>query len=231
MMKSSKIVSLLLILVMVFSLSVPIMAAEKPITVKLCNYMDKSGKWVSEKTIKFDVDPIIEDGRTMVPIRAVAEELGYDVEWRQSSWEDEAGSAIIVYNMPKGTDYNKKNQTLRLVNLLYNLEAKNDLAPTSFGKLVFDAHTEHSSVGGLLDAEHGSKRIAVEMTVYKKMQKSATGRLTLWDSPCMCGATYKMDVSPYVKDGRTLLPLRAVGEMLGLDVSWDGNTRTVKISA
>ncbi len=36
---------------------------------------------VNDKTIQPDTEPVILEGRTMVPIRAVAEELGYDVEW------------------------------------------------------------------------------------------------------------------------------------------------------
>lgn len=232
MMKSSRIVSLLLILVMVFSFTVPSFAAEeKPITVKLCNYMDKSGKWVSEKTIKFDVDPIIINGRTMVPIRAVAEELGYSVDWNPDSFENTIGYVGITYDMMGNKNYKDKNQTLRLVNLLYNLEAENGLAPESFGKLSFDAHKEHCSVGALLDVEHSKKRIALRIGVVKNINNKSSARLTLWDSPDMCGAYYNMDVPPIIKDNRTLLPLRAVGEMLGLDVSWDGETRTVKISA
>lgn len=34
------------------------------------------------------------------------------------------------------------------------------------------------------------------------------------------------DVPPYVKDGRTLAPIRAILETLGMTVSWDGNTQT-----
>ena len=34
------------------------------------------------------------------------------------------------------------------------------------------------------------------------------------------------DVPPYVKDGRTLAPMRAILEALGMTVSWDGATRT-----
>lgn len=230
--KSCKFISLLLALVFVFSLSVPTFAAEeKPITVKLCNYMNKSGKWVSEKTIKFDVDPIIINGRTMVPIRAVAEELGYNVDWNPDNYGDTIGYVGITYDMMGGKNYKEANQTMRLVNLLYNLEAKNGLAPESFGKLSFDAHEEHCSVGALLDVKHSKKRIALRIGVVKDIDCESSARLTLWDSPDMCGAYYKMDVPPIIKDGRTLLPLRAVGEMLGLDVYWDGSTRTVKISA
>ena len=34
-------------------------------------------------------------------------------------------------------------------------------------------------------------------------------------------------VEPFILDGSTYLPVRAVGEALGLDVDWDGNTNTV----
>lgn len=39
----------------------------------------------------------------------------------------------------------------------------------------------------------------------------------------------EMDVSPYIKDGRTMLPSRYVAESLGAEVEYDGKTRTVTI--
>lgn len=36
----------------------------------------------------------------------------------------------------------------------------------------------------------------------------------------------KMDVKPYLKNERTMLPLRYVGEALNADVTWDNNSRT-----
>ena len=36
-------------------------------------------------------------------------------------------------------------------------------------------------------------------------------------------------VEPFIIDGTTYLPVRAVGEALGLTVSWDGNTNTVTL--
>lgn len=36
----------------------------------------------------------------------------------------------------------------------------------------------------------------------------------------------KMDVKPYLKNERTMLPLRYVGEAINADVTWDNNTRT-----
>ena len=37
----------------------------------------------------------------------------------------------------------------------------------------------------------------------------------------------KMDVAPYIKDGRTMLPIRSVAEALGFEVEWNKSTRTV----
>ena len=37
-------------------------------------------------------------------------------------------------------------------------------------------------------------------------------------------------VEPFIIDGTTYVPLRAIGEALGKNVSWDSNTSTVNIS-
>lgn len=43
------------------------------------------------------------------------------------------------------------------------------------------------------------------------------------------GKTVASDVSPFIKDGRTMVPLRVVSESLGADVEWDSDTQTVNI--
>ncbi len=40
------------------------------------------------------------------------------------------------------------------------------------------------------------------------------------------GDKINSDVAPYIKDGRTLAPIRAILEALGMTVSWDGETKT-----
>jgi len=49
--------------------------------------------YLNGKRIKFDQQPIIEDGRTLVPIRAIAEAMGATV-----GWEDATGTAIISFD-------------------------------------------------------------------------------------------------------------------------------------
>lgn len=43
------------------------------------------------------------------------------------------------------------------------------------------------------------------------------------------GKPIALDVAPYIDNGRTLVPLRAVAEGLQCQVDWDGDTRTVRI--
>lgn len=41
------------------------------------------------------------------------------------------------------------------------------------------------------------------------------------------GAALKFDVEPQIINGRTMVPLRAIFEAMGAEVSWDGSTQTV----
>ncbi len=41
--------------------------------------------------------------------------------------------------------------------------------------------------------------------------------------------TYKTDTAPIIIEGRTLVPLRAIGELLNSEVGWDGENRVVTI--
>ena len=50
------------------------------------------------------------------------------------------------------------------------------------------------------------------------------------DSPTVNGETVKIDVPAQILDGRTMTPSRFVAEMLGADVDWDDETKTVTIT-
>ncbi|MTI53307.1 stalk domain-containing protein [Geosporobacter ferrireducens] len=100
----------------------------------------------------YDTLPIIENGRTLIPMRGVFESLGAEVQW------DEATKTV------KG----KKENT--------EIELK---------------------IGSYF--------------AYKNDEK------------------IQLDVQPKIVDGRTMIPLRFVGEALGADVQWDQNSKTVDI--
>lgn len=137
-----KITSIVLSLVLVLSMLLGnVVLANSEITVKL-----------DGKTLSFDVPPQIINGRTMVPVRAIFEELGATVAWGNSTVTSVRGDTTVVLTI-------------------------------------------------------GVPAITVN------------------------GVTEELDAAPCIIDGRTLVPARAVSEAFDMNVDWDGNTKTVLITA
>jgi len=136
-----RLISAMLAVIFILNITV-VNAAANPITVV-----------VNNNTVQFDVSPVIENGRTLVPVRAIFEALGAVVTWNANT-----RTAIGV----------KDTRTINI---------KIDSADAT----VNDIHK-------------------------------------------------KLDVPARIKQNRTFIPLRFVAESLGAIVSWDGETRTVKIS-
>ena len=62
-------------------------------------------------------------------------------------------------------------------------------------------------------------------------KKSKTIQMTIGSSDMTKNdETYSFDVSPIIEDGRTLVPIRAISDMLGLDVEWNEKNNTVIIT-
>ena len=115
---------------------------------------------VNGTKIETDTAPVIINGRTMVPVRAIAENLGCDVIW------DEADQGIVVCR-----DFH-----------LYTFWIGYD---TSFD---------------------------------------------IYDNAVVPENTYSLESVPVIINDRTMLPVRAVAEMMNAEVGWDDATRTVSIS-
>ncbi|MBU8715684.1 MULTISPECIES: N-acetylmuramoyl-L-alanine amidase [Brevibacillus] len=97
-----------------------------------------------------DVPPLIKSGRTLVPVRVIAEGLGADVAWNEAT-----RTAVIT---------------------------------------------------------KGSQQLSLTLD-------SRTAQLN--------GKQVKLDTAPVISQKRMLLPLRFVGESLGITVGWDSSSRTV----
>ncbi|OXM84110.1 stalk domain-containing protein [Paenibacillus rigui] len=109
---------------------------------------------VGSNVIAFDAQPEIVNGRTMVPVRAITEALGYTVGFRE---EDRS------VQLTKG-----------------------------------------------------------DVTIELSIDKTGIQRLEKNKQPL----SKTMDVSPYVKEDRTYVPVRFFAEEIGMDVQWDDATRT-----
>lgn len=105
------------------------------------------------KEIEFDVQPIIENDRVMVPMRQIFEEFGAKVKW------DSETQTITS---------KKKSKTITM------------------------------TIG------------STDMTKNEE--------------------TYTFDTAPEIKEGRTLVPIRAVSDLLGLNVEWDSDSQSVIIT-
>lgn len=115
---------------------------------------------VDGKALKSDVPPTIVEGRTMVPMRVIFEELGASVTWIPES------QMIRATYREKIIDLKIDAKILMLCNV-------------------------------------------------------ATGEIKRTE----------LDVAPFITDGRTLVPVRAISEALGAEVGWDNDTRTVTIKS
>ena len=105
------------------------------------------------KTLTFDVDPIIEEGRILVPLRAIFEAMGAKVDW----------------NSGYQTATAQKDKTVVMIMI-------GNITPTVNDEVVM------------------------------------------------------LDVPAKIVNGRTLAPLRFVGEAFGGTVTWDGPTQTATIT-
>lgn len=130
--------------------------------------------YVDESQIAFDVQPMIEAGRTLVPMRAIFEALNCSVEW------DEATQTVTAY-----TEWM----------LVIELQIGNPTATTYFQS--FGDDYDFATMTGTVGKDN--------------LQ------------------TLNLDVPAKIVDGRTLVPLRFVGEAMGYPVEWDGERRNVYI--
>jgi len=107
--------------------------------------------------VSFTQEPVIKDGRTLVPLRAIFEAMGLTVVW------DASTQSVSAYN--------------------------SDIT---------------------IDLQIGNKYATVSSDYYG-------------------GIDVLLDVEPQIINGRTLVPVRFIGESSGADVSWLASSRTVVI--
>lgn len=80
--------TLLCSLVLLLAMTMPIQAKK---TIQL---------WINGKYVQTDVAPVVENQRTLVPMRVISENLGIQVEW------DQATQTVMTYQMtPNGPDF------------------------------------------------------------------------------------------------------------------------------
>jgi uncharacterized protein YkwD len=115
-----------------------------------------------EQVLFQDQQPVIIDGRTLVPVRAVFEKLGFGVEWVGEEQRVVLRNETYTINLTIGSD---------MFDRLYQPEG--------------------------------------------------------WPLPMR--VEHRLDVPAQIINGSTMLPLRAVVESVGYQITWDGDTQTIQV--
>lgn len=72
--------------------------------------------------------------------------------------------------------------------------------------------------------------VAAQMTLKRSATASFTAVLVIGNKTMLAGnQTVQLEAAPYIKGGRTMLPLRAISEAFGGDIEWDPAERKVTV--
>lgn len=92
------------------------------------------------KTVYLDVSPKIMNNRTLVPLRAISESFGAEVEWLEESY-----TVMISTQATNGTPENSTSEFEKQVfNLVNEERSKNGLSPLTWNNSVADVARAHS---------------------------------------------------------------------------------------
>lgn len=197
------------------------------IQVYVKGYDDENGNYIdSYQRVEFpDITPMVVKERTLLPIRGVAEKLGYDVNWSNldrrvdiiktsKDFGDKLpaqGERVFNTLLDNSSDGGNKNEYMSTTYYYFSLKNMDRDALNKFKDRVLE-HQELRYGAYLRIGD--SKGVAYIANANRFGIDEAR-------------VNYQMDVPPCLYKDRTLLPLRAVGEMLGFKVIWDGDAGAV----
>jgi hypothetical protein len=207
--------------------------------------------------VKNDDGTYTTTSRTLVPIRAVAELAGYDVTWKQAektiiitpketngvyivtAATDEDGE-LIYGDDNHVVDVKVPEKSTKIYNRLLHMASDVDRSSCTGDEAELDAKfgttyllfglKELDTNGVLRFADRialsGECKFGCYLTVgnsngisyMRNNDKTGVDEIRV---------AYKMDIPAVMYDDRTLVPIRAVGEMLGYTVGWSNNTVTL----
>lgn len=93
------------------------------------------------------------------------------------------------------------------------------------GRTLVPMRAIFEALGATISWDEQSKTVTAERGS-DTLVLTVGSRLVEWR-----GSLITVDVAPEIVAGRTLVPLRFVGQALGVYVAWDGSTRTVRVES
>ncbi|MDU2293287.1 MAG: copper amine oxidase N-terminal domain-containing protein, partial [Peptococcus niger] len=194
---------------------------------------------------QLDVAATISKDRTMLPVRFVGEVIGADVQWdaatRTASFSKDGLTATVQIDGQQIVLSNGK--TVDMDSAPLNVDGRILLPLTNISQ-IFSLTQGNVNDGIGQDIEWDGQNRTVTIKTQRayvdnkpepKAQKNAYVlaigskgyTLSKTDGEVLQG---QMDVAAIISNGRTMLPVRFVGEVIGADVQWDAATRTASFS-
>ncbi|MFZ5989157.1 MAG: copper amine oxidase N-terminal domain-containing protein [Bacillota bacterium] len=215
--------------------------------------------FVKGKDVKFDVPPVVKGGRTLIPVRAVTNALGADVEWdaetktitvSKAVYSSVYGATTTVIEIKLDSDIVLVNGKEVKIDVPAQLVNNRTMVPIRFIAQTLEQKVEWDSETGAVSIEEEEITVSIEVQIKefgkklkekhkdKHVKKAIMKKLVELkkknkdDSiPVFAnGEDVKFDVPPVIKGGRTLIPVRAVTKALGADVDWNPETKTVTVT-
>lgn len=216
--------------------------------------------FIKDKEVKFDVPPVIKSGRTLIPVRAITNALGAEVEWDEKTQTVTVSKAVYdsVYGVSTNIVTLKLDSNIVLINgkeveidVPAQLVSNRTMVPLRFIAQALNNEIEYDTeIGAIIVDEDNDEALDVDSLLeafkaaLKTKHKDKFARKALIkkisdlkkkknDSSIMVfvkGSELKFDIPPVIKSGRTLIPVRTVSNALGADVNWNDETKTITIT-
>lgn len=138
------------------------------------------------------------------------------VVWQNSSYNQ---PPHLGYYLGDIAELRIGSSVAKVNGMLYGLDAK---PYTSEGRTLVPLRFIGDALGAKVDYEDGV--VTAEMADRTVVMTIGSTEYTL------NGEVYTMETAPVIVNDRTMVPLRALSEALGLVVDWDGSTETITVT-
>jgi len=171
---------------------------------------------VDGNEVALDVASFIENDRTYLPLRFVAENLGAVVEW-----EEATQTVTIIGGRPNTIilTIGKKEA------VVFGMQGMNDVAPQLVNdRTMLPIRFVAEALGATVLWDEKAQTVSITLD-------EIDIRLTIGEAKAMVnGNEVALDVASFIENSRTYLPLRFVAENLGATVEWMEDIQTVVIT-
>ncbi|MCD8215993.1 MAG: hypothetical protein LUC97_10195 [Clostridiales bacterium] len=203
--------------------SVSALAAEETTVVMT---VDSNVMTINGEGQELEQSPVIIDGRTLVPVRAVVEAIGGEADWNSETREITItkGTDVISMTINSETAYLNGEETILdtapvIINSRTCMPIRFIAESLGF-EVSWNENVRQIIITGIEETEE-----ADETTIIMQID-NPTAAINGVETEIEPGE----DVSPVISDGRTLVPLRFLAESLGFEVEWDAEIQQITIT-